>query len=435
MLNLIQRNIVPKGVKNDPITMANLIAKHFYLNELQKINLVTPSVALPFPKHPITEEKCLIHSAHCKIQMRKIASIRSEIDCLKVNKISPCRRTLLMTKRRLWKKVLFLKRKFQPVMNLKKYQRKATYSNQRKNKKSKERYLARQFQKKLKDYENCTDGRNVYNLSSIDLPIVDLYALEYGHGFVITPTNKMKEEEFMVLEEFRFLDRLGKADERLSKAEKNTVELENYTPPSQQLVPNTYKEVTSCLFVKSDLVPEDLQIRQPFENELICSESKIVKREFEELNSKVISSLSTTKRKKINIPKVINSSISKLKKLVSDKVIDIRKVDKGQAILITDYSQRIAAEKENIAKIASLCEVQESNWKDNKLFVEEIMKKLYHERFVCKNKLATVTGLLAGGSSGKLKDKNGLKFTHLLSQKELFCRTKNTLCIPLLEGV
>ena len=103
------------------------------------------------------------------------------------------------TKRRLWKKVLFLKRKFQPVINLKKCQRRTNYSDGRKNKKSKERYLARQFRKKLKDYENCNDGRNVYNLSSIDLPIVDLYALEYGHGFVITPNNKLKEEEYLIL--------------------------------------------------------------------------------------------------------------------------------------------------------------------------------------------------------------------------------------------
>ena len=97
-------------------------------------------------------------------------------------------------------------------------------------------------------------------------------------------------------------------------------------------------------FVKDDSVPVDLRMYTPAERELLCSETKIVK-EFEELNSKVKSSLKTMKRK-FNVPKAIRNSILKLKKLVSDKVIDIRKVDKGQTILIMDYDQRISAEKE-----------------------------------------------------------------------------------------
>ena len=420
---------LPKRKIDESITMANLIAKNFYLNELQKLHLVTPSIALPFPKHPITEEKWLIHSAHCKIQLKRIASLKVEIATLKAKKVAPCRKTLSMTKRRLWKKAMFLRKKFQPTANRKKSKR-STQSDGRKNKKSKERYLARQFRKKLKDYENRVDGRNVYNLSSIDLPVVDLYALEYGHGFVVTPNNRMKEEEFLVLEGFRFLDRLGKADERLSKAEKQAAEEDLTAASSQRLVLSENEHFRSDLFVKNDFVPDDLQIRQPAEIELTCSESKIVKKEFEELNNKIISSLSTNKRRKCNIPKVIRSSILKLKKLVIDKVIDIRKVDKGQAILITDYSQRIAAEKENISKIASLCEVQASNWKENKSYVEDTMKKLYNERFVTKNELAAVTGLLAGGSTGKLKDKNGIKFTHLLSQKELFAEQRTPYVYP-----
>ena len=44
-----------------------------------------------------------------------------------------------------------------------------------------------------------------------------------------------------------------------------------------------------------------------------------------------------------------------LKKTVKDKVIDVRKVDKGQLILVVDYSERKLVEQINIDKIATLC--------------------------------------------------------------------------------
>ena len=89
--------------------------------------------------------------------------------------------------------------------------------------------------------------------------------------------------------------------------------------------------------------------------------------------------------------------------------------------LIIDYEERIAAERENINKIASICPVQKSNWKENRSFIEDSLKTLYCKQFISKHELVAVTGLIAGGSSGKLKNKNGsTKFTHLLSQKELF---------------
>ena len=388
--------------------------------------MVTP-IALPYPKRPFTEESFLIHSAHRCAQLNRIIELKSEINSLKSSGVSPCRITLKIFRCRLWNKVMFLRKKFQPILKIKKTINKKVGCNKQKNRKSKERYRARKFRKKLNEYENCVDGRNVYNLSSIDFPIIDLYALEYGHGFVLTPNNRMKEE-VLLLEGFRFLDRLGKVDQRLSRLEEIQGEERNIT--SQQEYP-TPDEFESAAYLKNDLIPEGLQIYQPVENELSCSEAKIIKKEFEELNNKVLSSLHTTKRRKVNIPKAVQSSIVKLKKLVNDKVIDIRKVDKGQVILIIDYEQRIAAERENIGKIASLCLNQKSNWKENKLFVEESLKKLFCEQFISKNELIAVTGLIAGGSSGKLKNRNGsMKFTHLLSQKELFAQQKIPYVYP-----
>ena len=405
------------------------MAKHFYLNELQKLNLVTPSIALPYPKRPFTDEKFLIHSAHRRIQSKKIADTKRDIESLKLKGLSPCYKTLKASKRRLWYKVTFLKKKFNPDSKEQNIQKKMS-DNQRKkkNKKSKERYAARKFRKKLEEYASCVDGRNVFNISSIDLPIVDFYALQYGHGFVLVPNNKMKEEEILLLESFRFLDRLGKADKRLSSLEERTIVERSFM--SQKELPVT-GEYGNDVFLKNDFIPDDLQILQPAEHELTCINAKFVKKEFEELNNKVISSLQTIKRRKFNIPKVVRSSILKLKKLVNDKVIDIRKVDKGQVILIIDYEQRIAAESENIAKIASLCPEQKSNWKENKLYVEESMKILYCKQFLTKNEMVAVTGLIPGGSSGKLKNKNGsMKFTHMLSQKELFAQQKIPYVYP-----
>ena len=45
-----------------------------------------------------------------------------------------------------------------------------------------------------------------------------------------------------------------------------------------------------------------------------------------------------------------------------DKILDIRKVDKGQKILIIDFEQKLKAEELGIKSIARICENQISNW-------------------------------------------------------------------------
>ena len=121
--------------------------------------------------------------------------------------------------------------------------------------------------------------------------------------------------------------------------------------------------------------------------------------------------------------------------MVKDKVIDIRKVDKGQLILIIDYEQRILTEQSNISKIASLSEFQVSDWKETQEFTQGKMKQLYHDKFVSKNELASVTGLLAGGAKGNLKNTDGsMKFTNIISQKECFAKQTTPYVYPLFKA-
>ena len=335
----------------------------------------------------------------------------------------------------------FLKRKFKPQAikrNLETTNKSKCANVKRKNKQSRQRYRVREYKKKLREYGSCPN-KNVFNLSSIDLPISDLFALEYGHGFVLSPNNVLKEEETLVLEGFRFLDRLGKADFRLSKpADENisTVATDRSVNVVEDIDNAAANSAVGNSYVKSNNAPVELCNFLPLERELTLAESKNIKKEFEQVNLNALNSLKTPKRNKFyNVPKLVRDSIFRLKKLVKDKVIDIRKVDKGQTILIIDYQQRLLTEGENISKIAELCSTQSSNWKDNKDFTEEKMKALYCSGFVSKNELTAVTGLIAGGMSGKKKNKNGsIKFTQVISQRELFAEQKTPYVYPLYKA-
>ena len=59
--------------------LAKLTAVHFYLNELQKYNLITPSIARPFPSLPINDEKLIVHQSYKRIQQNRINNISANI--------------------------------------------------------------------------------------------------------------------------------------------------------------------------------------------------------------------------------------------------------------------------------------------------------------------------------------------------------------------
>ena len=87
------------------------------------------------------------------------------------------------------------------------------------------------------------------------------------------------------------------------------------------------------------------------EHQLSLSETKLIKSEFEEMNTKLISSLqSKPLKRKFNLPRRTRDALKSLNKHVRDKVLDIRKVDKGQLILIIDYNQRKKIEEEGITR-------------------------------------------------------------------------------------
>ena len=86
-----------------------------------------------------------------------------------------------------------------------------------KNKKSRERYKARQVKGKIKRYNiDIQNGdRSVINLSSHEMTMAEIFALHMGYGFIPTPTHQLKEEETLILEGLRFVDRIGKLDVKL----------------------------------------------------------------------------------------------------------------------------------------------------------------------------------------------------------------------------
>lgn len=427
------------------VKLAKLTATYFYLNELQKLNLVTPSIAKPHPGPVVLKEALILHKCYRNIQLLKINNIKEEIRKMEADNIRICKETLIQNKCRFRQKINFLKNKFNPVQR---GNNTANTSNDRRKtirkRKSKERYVNRKFRKKLIVYKNNPENRTVINLSSTNIPIQDLFALEIGHGFVLSPNNKAKEEETLFLEGFRFIDRLGKADKteqsNLRKDGSQTGSRGNSassgtTGSTPQNNPSPTNNNTLDHFIRDKTVPQQLQTYQPKEVEFSLAETKIIKKEFSDLNTKIINSLNTNKKRIFNLPKTTRDSINRLKTLVKEKVVDIRKVDKGQLILIVDYEQRILTEKLNISKIANLCDPQVSNWEQNKQFVETKLIELFSNKFITKEELAAVTGLLAGGVNGKLQNKDkSMKFTRTLCNSELFAKQRTPYVYPLFKA-
>ena len=160
-------------------------------------------------------------------------------------------------------------------------------------------------------------------------------------------------------------------------------------------------------------------------------------KEFGEFNRILIENITSAnfrKKRKFNLPKKVLEAIISLKKMVRDKVLDIRKVGKGQKILVIDYLQRKKAEELTINSIATVCEDQSSNWRENKLFIENKFRLLNDLKFITNSELTAVTGLLVGGVCGKLKNKDGTtKYTCTTDSNELFAKQKIPYVYPLFK--
>ena len=124
-----------------------------------------------------------------------------------------------------------------------------------------------------------------------------------------------------------------------------------------------------------------------------------------------------------------------MKELTQKKVIDIRKVDKGNLILIINFEERRKLEEMNITKIAKLCESQSSNWEENRKYIDEKMTRLFELDFINRSELTAVTGILPGGANGKLKKNDGTrKDTRAIDSNEYFVKQPTPYVYPLLKA-
>ena len=423
--------------------LARVTAIVFYLSELQRLNLVTPSIGMSHPADVLDKEQLIRHNSYRKIQQLRICTLQKKIAALKMQGSLICWKTFMFNKKRLQHKIQYLVQKHKPKYTQQKDPITREREKKVKNKKSRERYRARLIKKKIKAYNDKPEQRTVVNLSSIKLSMSEIIALELGDGFVLTPNNHDKEEEMLVLEGMRFVDRIGKADARIEQENNQTKNEDETNKISKHQNKNLVDVESSAAsnistngdtFSRSSAIPVCLQYSQPKERNLTQNVTKVLKKEFDQLNSNIISNIKSKQKKRFNLPKTIKDSLFKIKKMVKDKVLDIRKVDKGQTILVIDYNQRIEAERSSISTIATYCEEQASNWEDNKTFVEEIMKKLFTYKFITGDELAAVTGLLAGGKNGKLKMKDGtVKYTRAIDSNELFVKQKTPYIYPLFK--
>ena len=431
--------------------LATKMAVNYYLTVMKKSNLVTPSLGRPFPRDANNEEQMEIHKGLMKIHTKRMLQLRQEINELKRNGSRYCEKTFTKSKERFKRKIDFLKEKHKPIITEHARRRPQIQNKEAKNRKARERYKARQVKGKIKRYnDNVENGiRTVINLSSYDMPMAEIFALELGYGFVPTPAKIQAEEDLLILEGLRFVDRIGKLDVKLraelqqqqnsqtSSQDGRTTEPEEpreqqQHQPQQPIVTDPL-ETDATHFVRSKEVPHSLQFSNPKEELLQIRDTKLLKKEFDEFNINLINKF-REKKKKHNLPKKIREALHNLKKQVSEKRIDIRKVDKGQMIMVIDYDQRVKAETLRIEEIATPAANQQLNWKENKEFIELKMKELYKNGFISNRELTAVTGILPGGASGELKNSDGsMKYTRIKENNELFARQSTPYVYPLFK--
>ena len=425
----------------DGTYLTKLTARHYYLLKLKSLGLVSPSIGVPYPKDPANEEEIIMHNGRLSIQHLRCNKIMNKINELKNGNFATDNILLDNMKQRFNIKISNLVSKYKPSEPVKNEQRKVKMKI--KNKKSRSRYMARKIRKKIYNYNR--EQNNVINLSSQTLSMAQMFALGLGSGYVLTPTHADKEEETLILEGLRVIDKIGKIDSKITyemnrdnnEVETNAIEnfvIENF---GDDELDETFHGFTNEeeRFVRPTDIPNFLISSQPTERKMDQSVTKLLNKEFQEFNNGLIERVrSKPKRKLCNQPKIIRDAILELNKLAKDKKIDIRKVDKGPLIVVIDYEQRTLIEQDNIELISEQCAVQKSNWEENRIYVDEKMKTLYKLKFVERKELATVTGILAGGVSGELKVKGSdeLKFTRAIDSNELFAQQKAAYVYPLL---
>ena len=285
---------------SDSIRLAQITAiVYYYLQELQKLNLITPSIGKSYPDDSTNREYLIIHNSYRKIQQLRINNIKNDRLELKNKDIKICWDEFIIHKTRLNNKINFLKDKFKPQPFHKVKHSLSSNKRKIKNKKSKERYYVRQMKKKFKSYNEDPKSRTVINLSSHQLSMAEIYVLEMGYGFIPTPNNKEKEEEFLILEGLRFVDRVGKIDSIIAANGGN----DHSTEPRGTVNDNASADGQTNTFTRDKSTPKNLYYSQPKEPQLTQNVTKTLVKEFNELNSRLIDNVTSGPSKRYNLPK------------------------------------------------------------------------------------------------------------------------------------
>ena len=142
---------------------SRLTAISQYLSSLKTLQLVSPSIGLPYPRQP-TEEKMIVHRALLDVQNLRLLKIEESISQLKtehnlVHDDIINNETFKEISTKLKSRIQFLKKKFCPtIIPTHNIQRK-----KRRNRNSRERFLSRKLRK------NFSNG----NGESVIMPVPD----------------------------------------------------------------------------------------------------------------------------------------------------------------------------------------------------------------------------------------------------------------------
>ena len=225
-------------------------------------------------------------------------------------------------------KVEHLKRKFRPNDDFSRTSKRTSRT-----KKSRDRYKVRKFNRLLK----LIGTDSVLNISSTTITPAQCAILSLGSGFIPTSMHTAKEEEILLLESLRVIDRIGNLDILLKKENDSRKDSSHgndqskdktvSTPPPREdtsLYHNEFFE-NQQTFSRSRDIPSSLRIHQPQERSLSQPITKLFKKKFDEINSKLLNIVrSKHRRKKDNLPKKLRSALKELRELIKEKKIDVR---------------------------------------------------------------------------------------------------------------
>ena len=283
---------------------ASLSSVRKYLNILKDNQLVTPSIGKPYPD-TTTEESMIMHRALLSVQNVRIRELDEKISNILVeNNLSLAevwRNPIFIEKwTRPKKKIGFLKRKFRSRRDTA-----PAAPQSSRNKKSRERYKMRKFNKLLRTIG--TDS--VLNLSSVVLTPAQSAVLSLGSGFKPSSTNSDKEEEILLLEGLRIIDRIGNLDTLLKNENENgnrSNNVNNEEPTPERVVEESPVAAnieffeTDKKFSRCQGIPSSLRIHQPQERTLSQPITKLIKKKFDEQNSKLLSKVRSKNKQEKN---------------------------------------------------------------------------------------------------------------------------------------